>query len=139
MSQYTRRLVDIPFKSTFTSDEDILSKDLDNIYRGDTRYKSKEFKDEYKTVLFDYLLEYIKSNQNPCDNLYICKEVKERTMEYLQDSDEIYGVISPIVEKTDDKNDYVVVKDLYQVYKSTDYYLNLSKKSKRDNNLKWFQ
>jgi len=135
---YTRRLVDIPFKSTFTSDEDILTKELDNVYRGNTHYKSKEFKDEYKTVLFDYLLEYIKSNQNPCDNLYICKEVKERTMEYLQDSDEIYGVISPIVQKTDDKDDYVVVKDLYQVYKSTDYYLNLSKKSKRDNNLKWF-
>jgi len=136
---YTRRLVDIPFKSTFTSDEDILSKDLENVYRGNTHYKSKEFKDEYKTVLFDYLLEYIKSNQNPCDNLYICKEVKDRTMEYLQDSDEIYGVISPILQKTEDKEDWVLVKDLYQVYKSTDYYLNLSKKSKRDNNLKWFQ
>lgn len=135
----TRRLMDIPFISTFTNDPDILSKELDNVYKGNTYYKSKPFKAEFKTVLFDYLINYIIKNPNPCDNLYVCDQVRNRTKEYLQNSDELYGVISPIVEKSNDKEDYVLLKDLYKVYKSSDYYLNLSKKSKRENNLKWFQ
>ena len=31
----------------------------------------------------------------------------------MQDSDELYGVISPIVEKSDNKGDYVLFKRFY--------------------------
>ena len=135
---YLRRLVDVPFKSTFTNNQELLDQGLDNIYKSNTYFKSTEFKKEYKCTLFDYLVNHIKqSNGNVCENLYECREIKDRTRDYLQDSDDLYAVINESLEKTKDKSDYITIKDIFQIYKSSDYYLNLSKKQKREQNYKW--
>tara|TARA_R110000737_G_C14617241_1_gene492201 strand:+ start:27 stop:2423 length:2397 start_codon:yes stop_codon:yes gene_type:complete len=134
---YVRRLMDIPFKSTFTDNENTLAKDLDNVFKADVYFKSTEFKNEYKSVLFDYLIYYIKKNPDPCSNLYNCQEVLERTEQYLEDSDELFNVISQFYVKSEDKSDVVKMADLFKMYKSSDYYANLSKKKKLNQNMKW--
>ena len=73
---YLRRLVDVPFKSTFTNNQELLDQGLDNIYKSNTYFKSTEFKKEFRCTLFDYLVNHIKNNGNVCENLYECKEIK---------------------------------------------------------------
>ena len=134
-----RRLVDIPFKSTFTNKKELLDQDLDYVYKANIYYKSDEFKKQFKSTLFDYLINFIKGCPDICNNPYTCEEVIQRTKEYIQDSDDLYGILSESVEKTGDKTDYISCKDLYNIYKSSEYFYNLSKKQKREQNYKWFR
>ena len=135
-----RRLVDIPFKSTFTNKQELLEQELDYVYKANIYYKSDDFKKKFKSTLFKYLIDFIRNyDGDVCNDPYTCAEVKQRTKEYIQDSDELYGILSESVQKTGDKIDYILCKDLYNVYKSSDYFYNLSKKQKREQTYKWFR
>ena len=134
-----RRLVDIPFKSTFTNKQELLDQDLPYVFKANIYYKSDEFKKKFKSTLFDYLIQYIKDEPDVCNNPYTCKEVLQRTKEYIQDSDDLYSILSESIENTNCKTDYVSCKDLYNIYKSSEFFYNLSKKQKREQNYKWFR
>ena len=134
-----RRLVDIPFKSTFTNKQELLEQDLDYVYKANIYYKSDEFKKKFKSTLFDYLINFIKGEADVCNNPYTCQEVIQRTKEYIQDSDDLYGILTESIEKTGDKNDYISCKELYNIYKTSEYFFNLAKKQKREQNYKWFR
>lgn len=135
-----RRLVDIPFESTFTSKTDILEKNLDNVYKANIKYKSEAFKKKYRSVLFKYLINFIKNySGDVCDNPYVCNRVKLRTKAYIQDCDDLYIILSESLEKTETKTDVVSCKDLYQIYKCSYYFNNLCRKQKGERNYKWFR
>ena len=134
-----RRLVDVPFKSTFTTKQELLNQELDYVYKANIYYKSDEFKKKFKSTLFDYLINFIKETPDICNNPYTCEEVIQRTKEYIQDSDDLYGILSESIEKTTDKIDYISCKDLYNIYKCSEYFFNLAKKQKREQNYKWFR
>ena len=135
---FGRRLNDIPFKSTFTNNNELLDEKLDYVFKANSYYKTNDFKNKFKCVLFDYLIDYIKEfNNDICDNLYVCDEVLNRTKQYLQNSDDLYTVLSEKIEKSGDKKEYITIKDLFRIYKCSDYYLQLSKKQKREQNYGW--
>ena len=135
-----RRLVDIPFKSTFTTKQELLDQDLDYVYKANIYYKSDDFKNKFKSTLFDYLIQFIKDyDKFVCDEPYTCQEIIQRTKEYIQDSDDLYNCLNERIEKTCNKQDYISCKDLYGIYKSSEYFYNLSKKQKREQNYKWFR
>ena len=150
---YERRLDDIPFESTFTKDDRLLNSGLDNVFEANAWYKEDAFKDQFKTVLFNYLLNYMKDYKIETKKLITegwksPKVVRDRTAEYLESSDDVKEWFNTkyqpapneyknIKEKLQ-KGSFVECKLVYQEYKESGYYNLLTKKQKREQNLKWF-
>ena len=62
----------------------------------------------------------------------------EACNDYLSLSDDIFDWFSNTYEKTDDNTSFIYFSDVFEMFSSSDYYQNLSKKEKRENNLKRF-
>ena len=150
---YARRLDDIPFESTFTNDDRLLNSGLEKIYPANLYYKSDEFKLAYKNVLFDYLLNYMKkykekTNKLITDGWKSPQIVLDRTAEYLESSDDVKEWFKTKYQHK--PNDQKNIKDkiskgyfvecniVYKRYKESQHYNLLTKKQKREQNLKWF-
>jgi phage/plasmid-associated DNA primase len=136
-----RRLIDILFESKYVSQSEYDELDEDektNVYVGNIYYKTPEFKEKYKQALFTILTKYYQIYKNNNYQLNIPDCVKQRSMEYLQNSDEYYNFIDENYTKTDNKKDIIKLKELFEQYKNTDDYFNLSKEKKRENNYKNF-
>jgi hypothetical protein len=155
----SRRLIDIMFRSTFTYDKELLKQteekrkklkkckneekiiELENecyVYDADIYYKSPEFQEKYKNtlmqiVLKEYLPNFIENKENLYD--FIPNSIKERTNQYLKDSDiwyswfiENYKYIEPPKDKN--KREYIQIKDIYDKFKYSEFYKNMSKEQK---------
>lgn len=137
-----RRLLDIPFKSTFLPPE--LYEELDEedkekgFYLINQYLKSVEFKCKYRQTLFDILLGYFDKHLKADSNLVVPKEVQNRNETYLQNSDEFYGWFYDNFQKTGNKTDFVKMKDVFNNYKNSEFFNNMTKKQKRENNYKNF-
>lgn len=115
-----RRFIDLPFESTFTNREDLLK--LDNYYKANPYYTTKEFRDKYKHALFAYLLK-----QDYMD-IVVSKKIQEHTNEYYYENDEFTAVMDDLYELTDD-NSVVNLKDMFEAYRET-YYTSGTRKYK---------
>ena len=150
---YQRRLDDIPFESTFTTNKQLLDSGLENVYHANTYYKEQSFRDKFKNVLFNYLFNYMQEYKQQTNKLVVHgwtspKIILDRTAEYLESSDEVkewfntmYEPITNEYKTIKDKvinASYVECKTVYEYYKQSSYYSLLSKKQKREQNLKWF-
>ena len=126
-----RRLADIPFKSKFTDIEEELKRDDENVFRKNVEMKNKEYRDEFKLVLFEILIRYIKANPdfNP-SNINDCDEVKERTKEYLEESDEFATWFNESYKRCE-AADILKIQDIFTEYKAGDEYNNLSREEKK--------
>jgi len=124
------RFVSVLFKMYFTNNEEELENNI-RARRGDPFYKTDEFKNKFKCALFDYLL-YSK------DELYICDESKQHSKEYLYNNDDFLNWFNDNYEQTNKSTDFINVKDVYNMYKDSDLFINLSKVDKRRNNYKKF-
>lgn len=139
---YTRRLVDIPFVSTFTSDNNLLNDpDRINTFSKDTTYKTDEWREEYKHQLFYYLIDHSKKYKEThgydcIKKVNICEEVINRTKTYLEHSDEKFTWFRNTYEKSE--GNILKIKEIYDLYKCSDLYSNMSKKEKREESYKNF-
>lgn len=149
-----RRILDIPFKNKFV-DKDIYD-ELDEDEKKTTfetnyYYKTPEFKQQYKQTLFLILCDYYKilydNNKDVIDDDNIKKknrtyhipfEIKQRNNEYLKSSDDLYNWLEDNYEHTDNKKDIIKLKDIYELYKRSDYFTNLNKIKKRQESYKNF-
>ena len=130
----SRRIIDIPFKSRFVdkkvydklNEEQKINTAIINSY-----YKTKEFKEKYKTVLFlilkDYFYRYYKSK-----DLLITDEILQRNDDYMKESDEMISWLSENYKTTTNKDDIMNLKDIYNNYRLSDKYLNSTKEEKRN-------
>jgi phage/plasmid-associated DNA primase len=132
-----RRLSDIPFVSTFTTEEkEYNDPNCKNTFKADEYYKTKEFQEEYKCVFFDILLEWIlkyeeTSQMKFWNNFTDCDIVKKRTMEYIQESDEKLKWIEDNYIYTGSSEEYEKLEDIMIGFKQSDIYLNMTKQEKR--------
>jgi len=107
----------------------------------DPYYKTDKFHDENKCVLFNLLLPYFKKFQ---DNEYrlnpMPKKCAEKCNKYLAISDDIYGWFCEYYEKTPslEESEPISFTDIYNKFKQTEYWDNLSKADKRRYNRKHF-
>jgi phage/plasmid-associated DNA primase len=125
------RVVDIPFVSHFTSDPDRV--DIENhIYPVNTYYKENEFKQSHKIALFQYIL------RNAPKELYLPKIIVERSKNYVMDSDELYEWFKDNYEYTNDNNDILKMKDVYDLFRSSEFFQEKNKEEKRALNKKGF-
>jgi len=125
------RLVGVRFPNFFTNDQEQLDNNP-NAKKGNPFYKKHEFRIKYKHALFKFLLD------SP-NELYICAKAKNDTREYLLDNDDMYNWFIDNYEKTDDKTAFLKIKTIYDLWKTSDLYNNMSKSSKRKANMKNFK
>ena len=65
-------------------------------------------------------------------------EIIKRNREYLAKSDEFLNWFDDNYEKTQDKKDNIKLKIIYENFKTSEYFNNLNKVQKRQNNYKNF-
>jgi phage/plasmid-associated DNA primase len=128
-----RRLRAIPFESRFVDESRYeLLKDKPNIFKMNPIYKEDEFQNEYRQILFmilmDYLPKFLETGllPNPPEK---CKNLSN-TM--LANSDDLFDWFSNTFERNDDS--ILSFGDIYDTYKTSSYFTNLSKKSQREQN-----
>jgi len=124
------RILDIPFTRSFTTDTD----KIDNIkyFKANPLYKKEHFKKQHYSALFKYILD------NTDNELFVPEELKQRSKSYVMDNDDFLGWITDNYILTEDDNHFIKIKDIYNSYKNGDYYSNMTKKQKRQNNYKNF-
>jgi len=125
------RLVSIRFSNIFTNDPDIL-KNNPNAYPENPKLKDPEFQNKFRHAMFKYLL-------NSPDELYICQACKQETMEYFKNQNEMYNWFIENYRKTDAEQSYISIKDIYNHWKESDLYSNMTKNEKRANSMKKFK
>ena len=120
------RIVDIPFEACFVSNQE----DVDEskyIYLKNTEYKTESWRKKHYSALFRYLL-----NNAPA-KLYIPDRIKNLSKQYVLGSDEMYGWVMENYE-TAENTEFVKLKDVFDLYKASDLYSNLTKLEKRNLN-----
>lgn len=136
------RFIVVLFNSLFLEDvkePEINDNNIGNKYPVDESLKSKEFQTDYKYALFQYILD------NAPKEIYVPDVVKQATEKYLLSCDDIVGFLDDVIEYTGydindpDKQDFVSSKDLFDLYKSSEAYINKSKVEKRKYNQSAFK
>jgi phage/plasmid-associated DNA primase len=135
-----RRIRTIPFISSFKSADDYeKTNDKTNVFIGNPIYKSDIFIEDHKQALFHLLsIRCAKFINNGFKLSSVPTECKSAAIDYLVKSDTIYEWICEKYDKTDSITDYVFIKDMYEVFKMSEYFMNLSKEDKRMYSLKDF-
>ena len=122
------RIVDIPFESTFVSNPEDVDENR-GIYQGNTLYKTDAWQTEHACAMFHFILE------NAEKSLYIPVRIKNLSKQYVLGSDEMYSWVMENYEPaTDFDKTFVKMKDMFDLYKASDLYCNLTKLEKRNLN-----
>lgn len=124
-----RRIIDLKFRSTFTTDVKILN-DQKNIYQANTLYKTKEFQEKYKYALIKILIEEHKKFKMKNFTFDIPKSVETRTNKYLEKSCVILEWFKENYIQTKNSNDYCKIMDIHNSFRGCEYYENLTKSEK---------
>tara|TARA_R110002096_G_scaffold82975_2_gene192808 strand:+ start:6108 stop:8813 length:2706 start_codon:yes stop_codon:yes gene_type:complete len=119
------RLVAILFNSYFTSNESVLADVESEAQRGNEFYKKVEFRRQYKTALFHYLLNNVENK------LYVCKQAQDDTASYLEDNNDMLAWFREEYQQSDDITAFVRISDIFTMWKQSDNYINLPKATKR--------
>ena len=125
------RIIDVPFVSKFVSNLDDVNEEA-NIYPINSYYKSHEFQQDHKCALFKYILD------NAPKELFIPSIIQKRSIEYVMDSDELYEWFGEEYELTNNKDDILKMKDVYSLFKESEFFCSKTKEEKRKLNYKGF-
>ena len=144
------RVLDILFPSFFTSDERLWD-DAKHIYPKDTRYKTKEWRDAHKNAFMNLLITYLlvlKNEANYIVDQFVPDSVKQRSIEYLQDSFDIHNVFTTLFERRSDdasvrakyknakgdiRDEDWTVAQIVKKIRSSDVFMSLPRKEKYSN------
>ena len=142
-----RRIINCMFKSTFVEQaflDELLDDEKEDKFVGNQYYKSKDFKDRYKQVFFNILIKYYKAyaetktDVNTCGLLPVTKEIRQRTVDYLEASDVIKEFLDETYEKTGNQKDRIKLKSIFDTFQASNYFKNLETKMKKLYNYKGF-
>ena len=142
-----RRIIICVFKSTFVDQaflDELLDDEKEDKFVGNQYHKSKDFKDKYKQVFFNILIKYYKAyaetktDVNTCGLLPVTKEIRQRTVDYLEASDVIKEFLDETYEKTGNQKDRIKLKAIFDTFQASNYFKNLETKMKKSYNYKGF-
>jgi phage/plasmid-associated DNA primase len=104
-----RRFVNVPCRARFTTDPRFIG--LPGYTQGNSYFKTREFQEEHKCALFDFLLgyDYLDIYEPPC--------IREDTYTYLCENDAFTSWMDAHFELTDVKTDVVPIKTIVSMYK----------------------
>ena len=139
-----RRTRVIPFNSKFVDQNTYNTLDKqeiedNNIFPGSNHFISTEFQNQYKQglimILFEQFKKYVSNDFKLGKVPDMCSDACN---DYLALSDNIYDWFTNTFEKTDDNSSVLYYQDIFDIFSSSNYYQNLNKNEKRENNLKSF-
>ena len=138
-----QRIMDVLFPNTFTDDTDAIDEE-NGYYPINLNYDTSEWREEHKIAMFHYLQPYFIQLYNDNFNLNTPQSIKDRNDKYLADSDDLFSWFTSLldedcegfeyIKKTDNKEDFIKIADLYKMFKTSTYFTNLNKKEKRELN-----
>lgn len=128
-----QRIIDIKFRSTFTMNNDELN-DEEYIFKAKPECKTENFKIKYKYALLKILFAVHRDYYNNDNMLDIPEIIKKRTNDYLEKSCGFLQWFKQKYVRTGNNTDYVSLKDIYADYRKGEYYINLTRKEKREHN-----
>lgn len=140
-----RRLISIPFKSRFMpqSQYDLETQGMTaeeiheaRIYVANERFADAEFRVAQRQAFLTILMRHFVAYYADGMKFRVPKESLAESRAYAEDSDDLYGWLSGACEVASDN--FIYIKDLYEAYVASDYFVNLSKAEKRTQSLKWF-
>lgn len=136
-----RRILDMPFKNKFVDKQTYKNLDEEEkktTFLINTTYKTNDFKKDYRQafflILIDYHKEFLKNNRE----LNVPDEIIQRNNDYFKKSDDLFNWLDNTYTKTNDVKDIIKLKDVYKLFTTSEYYNNLTKAQKRENNYKTF-
>lgn len=132
-----RRLIDILYKSKFTNDEDLIDEN-NNIFKANGYYKTKEFQEKHKYALLQILFEIYKEVHKNYRDITISQSIKERTMSYLELSCQLLPWFKENYKLTNNKEDFIRIGDIFELFKNSDTYSNMSKYERKKYNKNYF-
>jgi len=133
-----RRLIDIYFRASFTSDETLIDESK-YIYRADAYYKTTDFQDKYKFALFKIITDRHKLYYHINNSVIkLAPSIVSRTQSYLESCCDIVGWFKD--NYTEDITKHITMKDIYEDFKNSEIYLEMSR-NKRENysKIKFFE
>ena len=138
-----RRLDVIPFVSSFKGaqayEDDTRGMTAEeikasNIYVANSYYKSTEFKIDNRQALIEMcFIQFEKFRQDGYAFINSPVECKAAAKAYMSMSDDLSNWFNDTFEE--DKTEIIFVKDIFKKFTASEYYTNLSKQEKRDNNI----
>lgn len=131
------RLIDLYFGSTFTDDPKEVD-ESNRIYLGKKEYKNEDFQEKHKRAMLYLLMKAYKKYQEREYHFDIPQSVRNRANEYLEMSSKLTTWINDNYVKTDNRKDVVKLQDVYNKFKCSSYFENLTKADKRSYNYKYF-
>lgn len=128
------RLFVIPFRAMFRTEEKLaeLPEDTKFAYLVDSYFKSAEFIERIKLPLIHILLKYYKIFHNEGNILKNApKSILEASKQYISDSDDFVNWFNECYERTDDEKEFIKLKDVYDKFKQSDLWINMTKNERR--------
>jgi hypothetical protein len=102
-------------------------------------FKTPEFQEKHKFALGRILIDAYKEYAENDFVFDIPDSIDERTWQYLALSSDIYQWFSDNYTKTNDKNNVLHLKEIYNEFKQSEFYMNLTKQEKRKYTEKYFK
>jgi phage/plasmid-associated DNA primase len=133
----TRRIIDIYFGTKYTTEKELVDED-NNIYLANEFYKTDEFKKKYKYALLKILMNSYKQYKENNFIFKVPKTIKDRTTQYLEMSCNILQWFKDNYKYTENKTDICKMRDLYDDFSTSTYFVNLTKNEKRKYNKTYF-
>ncbi len=131
------RIIDVLFRSTFTENKEDLN-DEEYIYEAKKEYKDIIFQESHKYALIQILMNAHKKYAENNSVFVIPNTIKKRTSKYLEASCFLLNWFKDNYELTNDINNYISIKKIYDEFKFSDHYINSPAIEKRKMNYKYF-
>ena len=133
-----RRLIDIYFRASFTTDESLIDESK-YIYRADPYYKTTEFQEKYKFALFKIIVDRHKIYYHKNNSVIkLSPSIVSRTQSYLESCCDVVGWFKD--NYTEDNSKYCTMKDIYELFKISEIYLEMSRNKKENySKVKFFE
>ena len=124
------RIIEMEMRSCFLNNPD---PNVEYSYLADPSLLERETHDKFKMnlihLLVPYSIELFKQNRKI--DQFIPQHIVELGLKYITKSNPFKSWFNSKFEKTDDINDCISIKDVFNSYKLCDDYVNLTKKEKR--------
>ena len=135
-----RRIRAIPFNSRFIGEKEFHLLDHKEGYGiANPYYTTEDFQIFVRQALFEILLEYwARFQKNKYTLLSPPQECSDITINYLSNSDEIFGWFNEEYQKGDPEVDILFIDDIYKTFTCSPLWYSMSKTEQRNMNKKKF-
>ena len=132
-----RRIIDIYFGTKYTTDKELVDDD-NNVYLANEYYKTDDFRKKYRFALLKILMNTYKEYKKDNYIFSVPKSINQRTTQYLEMSCNIIQWFKENYKHTGEKTDICKMRDLYDDFSASNYFVNLTKNEKRKYNKSYF-